>query len=117
MNDRNRLFGSGLFKKTHWSLLRRLCCSSSSRAWYPRYQGVGVGKAMMSKALGLAAKSGKKAFWLDTLASNVPAQRFYEWLGFVFCGKQHWHAENTGWVDFYLYEQEIRGGKQNESDL
>lgn len=77
----------------------------------PRYQGAGVGRAMMRKALGMAAEGGMKAFRLDTLASNIPAQRFYESLGFVFCGKQHWYAENTGWTDFYLYEQEIRGGK------
>ena len=77
----------------------------------PRYQGAGVGRAMMRKALDMAAEGGMKAFRLDTLASNIPAQRFYESLGFVFCGKQHWYAENTGWTDFYLYEQEIRGGK------
>ena len=77
----------------------------------PRYQGAGVGRAMMRKALDMAAEGGMKAFRLDTLASNTPAQRFYESLGFVFCGKQHWYAENTGWTDFYLYEQEIRGGK------
>ena len=63
---------------------------------------------MMRKALDMAAEGGMKAFRLDTLASNVAAQRFYESLGFVFCGRQHWYAENTGWIDFYLYEQEIR---------
>ena len=23
---------------------------------------------------------------------------------FVKCGTQNWFAENTGWIDFYLYE-------------
>jgi ribosomal protein S18 acetylase RimI-like enzyme/catechol 2,3-dioxygenase-like lactoylglutathione lyase family enzyme len=77
----------------------------------PRYQGAGVGRTMMRRALDMAAEGGMKAFRLDTLASNVPAQRFYESLGFVFCGRQHWYAENTGWIDFYLFEQAIRGGK------
>lgn len=77
----------------------------------PHYQGAGVGKVMMRKALDMAAENGLKVFRLDTLASNVPAQRFYESLGFVFCGRQHWYAENTGWTDFCLYEQAIRGGK------
>ena len=77
----------------------------------PRYQGAGVGKTMMRRALGMAARDGMKAFRLDTLASNISAQRFYESLGFVFCGKQHWYAENTGWTDFCLYERAIGGGK------
>lgn len=65
----------------------------------------------MRKALDMAAENGLKAFRLDTLASNVPAQRLYESLGFVFCGRQHWYAENTGWIFFYLYERAIKGGK------
>lgn len=46
--------------------------------------------------------------WGDTLASNIPAQKLYEKLGFTYSGKQHWYAENTGWTDFYLYELDLR---------
>lgn len=70
----------------------------------PAYQGMGVGKEMIRHALQLASEKSLKACRLDTLASNTPAQRFYEKLGFTYCGKQHWYAENTGWTDFYLYE-------------
>lgn len=70
----------------------------------PSYQGKGVGKIMIRKALELAREKSLKVCRLDTLASNIPAQRFYEKLGFTYCGKQHWYAENTGWTDFYLYE-------------
>ncbi len=75
----------------------------------PRFQGAGIGKAMIRKALAIAAGKGLKACRLDTLASNTPARRFYESLGFVFCGKQHWYAENTGWTDFCLYEYALDG--------
>ena len=70
----------------------------------PPYQGKGAGKEMIRKALDLAKEKSLKSCRLDTLASNIPAQRFYEKMGFLYCGKQHWYAENTGWTDFYLYE-------------
>ena len=47
---------------------------------------------------------GMKAVRLDALASNKPAHRIYERLGFEYRGKQHLYAENTGWTDFYFFE-------------
>ena len=41
---------------------------------------------------------------LDALASNTPAHRIYERLGFEYRGKQHLYAENTGWTDFFFFE-------------
>ena len=41
---------------------------------------------------------------LDALASNTPAHKIYERLGFEYRGKQHLYAENTGWTDFYFFE-------------
>lgn len=38
------------------------------------------------------------------LASNTPARRMYERLGFEYRGKQNLYAENTGWTDFLFYE-------------
>lgn len=70
----------------------------------PSYQGKGVGKVMVRKALDMAREKALKTCRLDTLASNIPAQRLYEKLGFIYCGKQHWYAQNTGWTDFFLYE-------------
>ena len=37
-------------------------------------------------------------------ASNIPAHRMYERLGFEYSGRQHLYAENTGWTDFYFFE-------------
>ena len=51
---------------------------------------------MMREIISLAKKSERKAIRLDALATNIPAQRLYEKLGFVYRGKQNLFAENTG---------------------
>ena len=70
----------------------------------PNCQGNGVGKKMLNEAIRISRASGKLACRLDALASNIPANHLYQSNGFVFRGKQHWYAKNTGWTDFYLYE-------------
>ena len=74
----------------------------------PEYQGKGVSKRMMTEIISLVKKNGKKALRLDALASNTPARRLYEKLGFEYRGKQNLFAENTGWTDFFYYELPLR---------
>ena len=73
----------------------------------PDFQGKGIAKKMIQAALELGRAKRMKVCRFDALASNLPAQKLYEKLGFVFRGKQHWFAENTGWTDFYLYELKL----------
>lgn len=70
----------------------------------PDYQGTGIGSEMVLEAIQLAKNQGMKAIRLDALASNIPAHRLYDRLGFVNRGVQHLYAENTGWTDFYFFE-------------
>ena len=70
----------------------------------PGYQGKGIGSEMIREAIRMALSNGMKAIRLDALASNTPAHRIYERLGFVQRGQQHLYAENTGWTDFYFFE-------------
>ena len=70
----------------------------------PYSQGTGIGSEMIREAISLANKNGMQAIRLDALASNTPAHRIYERLGFEYRGKQHLFAENTGWTDFYFFE-------------
>ena len=86
----------------------------------PEYQGKGVSERMMREIISLAKKSERKAIRLDALATNIPAQRLYEKLGFVYRGKQTLFAENTGWTDFLYYELPLEninhysGGKRTK---
>ena len=70
----------------------------------PDKQGAGIGSEMVREAILLAKNIGMKAIRLDALASNTPAHKIYERLGFEYRGKQHLYAENTGWTDFYFFE-------------
>ena len=70
----------------------------------PDKQGAGIGSEMICKAIRLAQSKGMKSIRLDALASNTPAHRIYERLGFEYRGKQHLYAENTGWTDFCFFE-------------
>ncbi len=70
----------------------------------PDSQGTGIGSGMIREAIRLAQNKGMQSIRLDALASNTPAHRLYERLGFEYRGKQHLFAENTGWTDFYFYE-------------
>ena len=70
----------------------------------PDTQGKGIGSGMIREAIRMAESKGMQAIRLDALASNTPAHKIYERLGFEYRGKQHLYAENTGWTDFYFYE-------------
>ena len=70
----------------------------------PDAQGKGIGSEMIREAIRLARIKGMQAIRLDALASNTPAHRLYERLGFEYRGKQHLYAENTSWTDFYFFE-------------
>lgn len=70
----------------------------------PDHQGTGIGFGMIREAIRTAQDKGMKAIRLDALASNTPAHKIYERLGFEYRGKQHLYAENTGWTDFFFFE-------------
>ena len=70
----------------------------------PDAQGKGIGSEMIREAIRMAESKDMQAIRLDALASNTPAHRLYESLGFEYRGKQYLYAENTGWTDFYFFE-------------
>ena len=74
----------------------------------PDSQGKGIGSEMIREAIRMAKSKGMQAIRLDALASNTPAHKIYERLGFEYRGKQHLYAENTGWTDFYFFELKQR---------
>ena len=70
----------------------------------PDYQGAGLGTEMIREAISISIDSGMQSVRLDALASNTPAHKIYERIGFEYRGKQHLYAENTGWTDFFFFE-------------
>lgn len=73
----------------------------------PEVQGNGLGKPMIRLAMDMARENGMKAFRLDTFATNIPAQKMYESLGFQLKGKQKLYTDNAGWTDFLYYEKKL----------
>ena len=71
---------------------------------HPDYQKQGLGKKLVQESILLARSAQKKAVRLDALSSNTPAHRMYQALGFIYRGKQHLYADNTGWTDFLFFE-------------
>lgn len=71
----------------------------------PDYRGRTLGSVILEEAIDLTKRNGKKALRLDTLKSNIPAQRMYERAGFSYRGAQYLYAENTEWTDFLFYEK------------
>lgn len=65
----------------------------------PEKQGCGIGSGMVREAILLAKGKGMKAIRLDALATNRPAHKIYERVGFEYRGKQNLYAENTGVPD------------------
>ena len=70
----------------------------------PEYQNRGLAEKLMQEVMGLARDAGIKAIRLDAVASNEPAHRLYQRLGFIKVDIKNWYACNTGWADFFLFE-------------
>ena len=71
----------------------------------PAYRGRTLGFRILEEAMEIALKNGKKVLRLDTLKSNLPAQKMYERAGFSCRGEQRLYADNTGMADFVYYEK------------
>lgn len=71
----------------------------------PLVKGQGIGRQTIAAAEEYARGLGKKAMRLDTLHSNIAAQRLYESSGYVRCDRKTWYTCNIGVTDFFLYEK------------
>ena len=71
------------------------------------FAGKGYAREMVRHAIGLAEAAGMKAVRLDVLTGNVPAERLYEGMGFRHVDTLKLFYEDTGRVDFKLYEYEL----------
>ncbi len=67
----------------------------------------GYAREMVRYAVSLARDAGMKAVRLDVLKGNVPAERLYKDMGFRYVDTLQLFYEDTGRVDFDLYELDI----------
>ncbi len=71
------------------------------------YQGQGHGLKILTKLIGQARELGYAELCLDTLVSNIPAQRLFEKSGFV-----ETHRGKVGPYDLIFYRKKLNeGGK------
>lgn len=59
------------------------------------FQGLGLGKQLLKKAIEIAKMKGEQTVWLGVWEKNIQAINFYERLGFV----------KSGEVDFYMGDE------------
>ena len=68
------------------------------------FAGRGLAKEMVRFAIETAGAAGMKAIRLDVLKGNVPAERLYPAMGFSYVDTIKLFYEDTGRVDFELFE-------------
>lgn len=74
----------------------------------PDYSGKGIAKQMVRQVIDTAKKSGIKAFRLDILSGNIPAEKAYTKVGFEFRGAVKMFYEDTGWTEYKLFEYDVK---------
>ena len=69
-----------------------------------RCQRQGIAKKMVDYAVAICKNNGMRALRLDVLIENIPAQKLYSGMGFVYIDTIKLFYEDTGLTDFMLYE-------------
>ena len=68
------------------------------------YQGRGIARQMVAKAIEMAKNNSLIAIRLDVLIKNTPAAKLYTSMGFKYIDSVKIYYEDTGLADFQLYE-------------
>ena len=71
------------------------------------FRGRGVGKILVRQVLQLCREQGKRAIRLDVMKKNLPAHRLYLSCGFLYVGDCRLYYEDTGGMDFTMYEYDL----------
>ena len=79
-------------------------------AVHPAFQGRGVGRRMLARAVEESRARGDLVIRLDTLTWNLPGRRLYEGFGFRYCGDFEQTYRTTGTIPFSMYELTTAGG-------
>lgn len=69
-----------------------------------KHAGKGYAKQMVRFVIGMAEKLGMKAVRLDVMKGNLPAERLYPAMGFLYRNTVPMFYPDVGWMEFELYE-------------
>lgn len=71
---------------------------------HPAYSGRGYAKELVQTVIDTARAGGIKTIRLDVLEGNLPAEKAYTKMGFVYLDTLRMFYEDTGWTAFKVYE-------------
>ncbi len=72
-----------------------------------RYQGRGLGAAMLNAVIERARRANEKAVRLDLIDLNLPVSRFYTGFGFYKCSEVKLFYAEVGWQLFHMFEYKL----------
>ena len=67
----------------------------------------GVGRMLVEQVIQISRGHGKRAVRLDVMKKNLPAHKLYLTCGFSSVGDCRLYYEDTGWMDFTMYEYDL----------
>ena len=68
------------------------------------FSGRGIAKQMVRKVMDMARNNQIKSIRLDVLEGNLPAEKAYMKIGFVYLDMVQMYYEDTGWTNYKVYE-------------
>lgn len=71
---------------------------------HPRCSGHGIAKQMVQKVIDIAKNTGIKTIRLDVLSGNIPAEKAYTKMGFIYKDTVEMFYEDTGRTAYKVFE-------------
>ena len=71
---------------------------------HPMFSGRGLAKQMVREVIKMAHENSIKAIRLDVLEGNIPAEKVYTKMGFIYLDTLQMFYEDTGWTNYKLFE-------------
>lgn len=73
----------------------------------PEYQRRGIATQMVLEAIRIARSQRQRVLRLDVMDTNLPAQKLYSRIGFQYVDTVELFYEDTGTMNFLLYDYEL----------
>lgn len=70
----------------------------------PMFSGKGLAKQMVREVIKIARENNIKTIRLDVLEGNIPAEKAYTQMGFIYLDTIQMFYEDTGWTNYKLFE-------------